>query len=174
MVGFCVNVRFLLKVYVSWNIHGLFLSHKKHKTIFQQNEMKWIITLKIQKCRFAVSSIIIRGLKIRNTFDRKLPVSWPGWVWNICLMMEIQECIFPPSVCVAGITVTGCEVRKQVRPSFLLPPHWLSQDSGMSADCLNRRLSAGGDHESPSSGEEKEPDRSWEQKPFLQKRSRSK
>lgn len=60
-------------------------------------------------------------------------------------MMEIQECIFPLSVCVADITVTGCEVRKQVRPSFLQPPHWPGRDSGMSADCLNRRLSAGGD-----------------------------
>lgn len=66
----------------------------------------------------------------------------------------------PPSVCVADITVTGCEVRKQVRPSFLQPPDWPSRDSGMSADCLNRRLSAGGEHESPSAGEEKEPDRS--------------
>lgn len=36
---------------------------------------------------------------------------------------------FPPSVCVADISLTGCEVRKQVRPSHVQPyPHWSGGD----------------------------------------------
>ena len=57
-----------------------------------------------------------------------------------------QECIHPSSlspslavslsacVLVSDITVTGCEVRKQVPPS---PSHWCRLSQGMSLNCLN-------------------------------------
>lgn len=44
---------------------------------------------------------------------------------------------FPPSVCVADISLTGCEVRQQVRPSHVQPyPIGPEGTSGMSSDSL--------------------------------------
>lgn len=55
--------------------------------------------------------------------------------------MEILECAFPlcvcVCVCVADISLTGCEVRKQVRPSHVQPyPIGPAGTSGMSSDSL--------------------------------------